>query len=160
MLLNPVSMKTGDDQLLLAGLLAACATAPVARQFERRATVPAEFAAVWDAVIDIFGERSWAIDNMDRESGIITTDWMLTGQLADSYMDCGSAPLATDREHMTRFNIVVREAASGSYITVNTAHRVKRYLLGDPPAGVINCVSTGVLESEIHEEVTRRTSGN
>ena len=64
----------------------ACATAPVARDFENLAEYPeASFSEVWDLVIDVFGDRNWAIlseavaqrleklarqdDTIDRDSG-------------------------------------------------------------------------------------------
>ena len=120
---------------VLLAVLAACATAPMARQIDRTVTVPrADFGAGWDAVIDIFGERTWAIDNMERDSGLITTDWMIAGDMSGSYMDCGSAGLSSDRNH---------------------THRTTR-ALGSGAGHLVQCVSTGVLEREIHEEVTSR----
>ena len=133
-------------------VLAACATAPVARQFDRTATFPgADFDAVWNAVIDLFGEEGWAIDNMEKDSGLITTDWMTADE---SYLACGSSGLAGEYGHMGRFNVVAREQGGGVSLTVNTSWRVTRRLL-DVNA-VRECLSTGVLERVVHDQVTLR----
>jgi hypothetical protein len=115
----------------------------------------------WNAVIDVFGERLWAIDNMEMASGLITTDWMSVGeQDALEYMDCGIAtrygnmpeePIVGDQ---VRFNIVVRDATDGTTVTVNALMRA----LSDIDASVRDCVSTGLLEREIHEQVAGRVT--
>ena len=140
--------------LCFALVFAACATAPVARQFDRTATFPgADFDAVWNAVIDLFGERGWAIDNMEKNSGLITTDWMTADE---SYLDCGSAgALGRNYDQMGRFNIVAREQSDGVSLTVNTTWRARRQVLDGNP-GATECFSTGVLERVVHEQVTLR----
>lgn len=140
-------------------VLAACATAPVARDVQRTAVVEgAGFGETWDTVIDVFAERTWAIDNVERASGLITTDWMLAGDSAEEYMDCGSAGfLNAHRDHEVRFNVLVREGGSGAGLTVNTAMRATSWdTMNGIPEGVVQCVSTGVLEREIHDEVMGR----
>lgn len=71
-----------------------CASAPVQRDIQRASLVEgADFDSTWAAVVQVFAERTWSIDNLERDSGIITTDWMMTDALSDAYMDCGSAGL-------------------------------------------------------------------
>jgi hypothetical protein len=140
---------------LLTFVLVGCATAPTFRQIERQAEFPgAEFGAVWDAVIDVFGDRSWTIDNMERASGFITTEWM--GAATGGYLDCGSPGLAVDRNPRGRFNVVVRESPSGVAMTVNTSWQVSREIMGE--VAVVDCASTGVLERELHETVKGRVA--
>lgn len=144
-------------------VLAACASAPVARDVQRTAVVEgAEFGETWDTVVDVFAERIWAIDSIERASGLITTDWMLVGEAAEDYMDCGSAGfLKAHRDHEVRFNVLVREGGPGAELTVNTAMRATSWdTVNGMPREVVQCVSTGVLEREIHDEVmSRATSG-
>lgn len=147
---------------LSALVLSACATAPVPRDIQRTAIVEgADFDRTWDAVIDVLGERTWAIDNVERASGLITTDWMLTGEASDDYMDCGSASfLSAHRDHEVRFNVLVRDSDVGAELTVNSAMRATSWnTLDGTPEGAAQCVSTGVLEGEIHDEVMRRVMG-
>ncbi len=139
--------------MLLAA--AACASAPVARSFESLADYPgASFARVWDLVIDVFGDRNWAIDNLERDSGIITTDWMRADNV--SYQDCGSPGFLStpDSDHMGRFNVVVRETDDGVSIRVTTSWEATRS--SDNDISIVECLSTGILERELHEEVRER----
>ncbi len=138
--------------MLLASM--ACASAPVARNFESLADYPgATFTEVWDLVIDVFGDRNWAIDNLERDSGIITTDWMRADNV--SYQDCGSPGfLSSDSDHMGRFNVVVRETEDGVSIRVTTSWQATRSSEND--TSIVECLSTGVLERELHEEVQDR----
>lgn len=143
--------------IVLCLALAGCmATAPVAREFDRTAAIPgADFNRVWDSVIDLFGERTWAIDNMERASGLIVTDWMNAGDRGADIMDCGRpGGLAVDSSPSVRFNVVVREGEGTPTLTVNTNMRTLRGL-GNNQA-FVDCLSTGVLEREVHEEVMRR----
>jgi uncharacterized lipoprotein len=120
--------------LLLLLALVACATAPVARQIERQVNLPGvDFDDAWNAVIDLFGERNWTIDNMEKASGFITSDWM--GASTGTY-------------------VVVREGNGGVSVTVNTTWQATRVMMGERSA--IECVSTGSLEREVHEEIRRR----
>jgi uncharacterized lipoprotein len=142
--------------MLLASM--ACATAPVARNFASLADYPgATFAEVWDLVIDVFGDRNWAIDNLERASGIITTDWMRADNV--SYQDCGSPGfLSSHSDHMGRFNVVVRETDEGVSIRVTTSWEATRS--SDDDISIVECLSTGVLERELHEDVRERLRPN
>ena len=137
--------------------LMACATAPVARNFENLADYPGStFSEVWDLVIDVFGDRNWAIDNLERDSGIIATDWMRDDNV--SYQDCGSPGLlSVDSNHMGRFNVVVRETDDGVSIRVTTSWQATRSF--DNIGNIVECLSTGILERELHEEVQERLEG-
>ena len=140
--------------LTLLVTLTACASAPNFHQFERQAGIPAPFATVWDALIDTFGANSWSIDTLERDSGLITTDWMLVDP---SHMDCGSTGLNTDRNHQVRFNVIVREALGGSTLTVNTtwqAFRSGAFTID----GWQDCLSRGSIERMVHDLVREAVS--
>ena len=104
----------------------ACASAPIARNFDDVADYRAvSFAEIWDIVVDMSGERNWAIESLDRDSGSISTDWTRSDDV--SYRDCGSAGFrATDSDHMGRFSVLVRETANGVSVRVATSWRVTR----------------------------------
>jgi len=132
----------------------ACASAPVARNFEDVADYRAvSFAEIWDIVVDMSGERNWAIESLDRDSGTISTDWTRTDDV--SYRDCGSAGFrATDSDHMGRFSVLVRETANGVSVRVATSWRVTRNSANSVSS--VDCLSTGILERELHDELRRR----
>lgn len=68
---------------------AASATAPARHKVETTTTVPASVDQAWEAMIDLFADNNWAIQNLDRSSGLITTDWMSLGRDGDEYADGG-----------------------------------------------------------------------
>ena len=132
----------------------ACASAPVARDFEDIGDYRAvSFAEVWDIVVDMSGERNWAIESLERDSGIITTEWTSSDDV--SYRDCGSAGFrATDSDPMGRFSVIVGETTNGVSVRVTTSWRVTRNSANSISS--VECVSTGILERELHDEVRRR----
>ncbi len=132
----------------------ACAGAPVARDFDDLADYRAvSFTEAWDIVVDMSGDLNWVIDTMDRNSGMITTEW--TSNDDDSYRDCGSPGFrATDSDHAGRFDVAVRETDNGVSIRVTTSWRVIRNSANS--ISVVECLSTGLLERALHDEVRRR----
>jgi uncharacterized lipoprotein len=138
-------------------LTIACASAPVRHDFERTTQFQeSDFDAVWTAVIDVFGDRGWAIDNMEKDSGFIATDWMTLSRSDRDVMDCGSAGLNVDSDHAVKFNVVVRPIGNGASMTVNTTFRANR-CFGDT-CNLIDCVSTGGLETILVDAVRGRVS--
>jgi len=138
-------------------LLASTACAirpPVARDFDDLADYhAASFTEVWGVVIDVLADRNWAIDNLERDRGAVATDWMRDVDL--SYLDCGSPGLrASDNDYTGRFDVVVRETDNGVSIRVTTSWQVVRSTSNS--VGIVQCLSTGILERELHDEVRRR----
>ena len=131
-----------------------CATAPIARSFESLADYSgASFTEAWDLVVDVFGDRDWAIDNLERDSGSITSQWTSDDDI--SYRDCGRPGLrASFSNPMGRFEVVVREIDVGVSVRVTTSWRVTKNTVSS--IGLADCLSTGVLERELHLELRRR----
>lgn len=134
-------------------VLAASATAPTTRKVQTSASVPVGYDLAWEALIDLFDERGWSIQGMDKASGLITTDWLSLGSDAEAYADCGSAPLAQTIETAIRFNVRVKGDDDSVDVNVNTAIRTVREF--DGRTRKIDCVSTGAVEQMIHQQVQR-----
>ena len=132
----------------------ACASAPVARDFDDRADYRAvSFNEAWDVVVDMLGDLNWVIDTMDRNSGMITTEW--TSSDDASYRDCGNSGFrATDSDQMGRFDVVVRETDNGVSVGITTSWRVIRNSANSIRS--VECFSTGVLELDLYDAVRRR----
>lgn len=146
---------------LIPVLSAGCASVPPAqRDVESRIELPgASFEAVWNGVIDLFGERHWPITNMERASGFIATDRLTVDRL-ERYVDCGR-PSAFEgfSNHTVRFNVIVRDLEGGTSLAVNTAWSAVRTSGLDRTHQVaVTCVSTGELEREILDQVRARIS--
>ncbi len=132
----------------------ACAAAPVLRDFDTFAYYPAaSFTEVGDAVIDVLVDRNWVIDNFDRDNGIIATEWLRDVDV--SYWDCGTAGFrASFSDHSGRVDVVVLEADTEVSITVTTSWQTVRN--SSNSIGIVECLSTGLLEREVHDSVRRR----
>lgn len=131
-------------------VLAASASAPRRHAFEKSLTTPAGYDATWAAVVDVFGENNWAIANLEKDSGIITTDWMrLDGEGGQA--DCGDSGLAIEHGREVRFNVLVRGDDETAEVTVNTT--LREYRSFDGRSFYADCTSTGVIEGRIHAMV-------
>lgn len=146
--------------MLLVALASGCGVAPVARQFDRTVTLPpTSFDATWNAVIDLFGDRTWPINTMERDSGIITTDWLLTYDRTYDYMDCGRSTLLQHyADHQVRLNVTVSESKGALSVTVDTAMRAIVRNGYDVAQGTAACASTGLLEREVQDELRQRVN--
>lgn len=136
--------------------LASCASAPVARQIQNSFPVDKPFDAAWTAVIETFAELNLPILNMEKASGLITTDWI---SLNDPQMsDCGKVgALNTEHGRRVRFNVFVKktsEVASEMKVNAMFEGLVKYY--GSEGISTISCVSTGKFERQIYDLVTAK----
>lgn len=133
-------------------LFLGCASAPTAHDFDPSLTLESPEDEVWDAAIDAMGELNLSINEMERTSGFIATDW---AQAPEEYMDCGDAGIADHVNRQGKFNIVVREQGDESTtLTVNSSFRAMR-VFGDNRSQ-IQCESTGALEARMHRTVRTR----
>lgn len=134
--------------------LAASATAPKQHHVEPRMAISATYDQTWAAVIDLFAERNWAILNMEKDSGLITTDWMTLGADGPGYADCGGAGITTVRDTAVRFNVRVREEGARTEVIVTATFRQVRVF--DGQTSIKDCYSKGNVEALIHREVAAR----
>lgn len=135
----------------------ASASAPAKRDIKKATTVPASYDDVWSAVIDVFSERGWTIGNVEKDSGLITTDWMtLNGEDESAFADCGGSGVTFTEGVQIKFNVRIRDE-DGTVVTVDTFFRALRSL-GEQTA-FVPCQSKGTVEKLVHAEVERRTAG-
>lgn len=131
-------------------LCLSCATAPKIRpeDVQKKFHVEVPFDVAWTAVIGTFADLNLPIANLEKDSGLIMTDWV---RFPEDFCDCGSAPLAIEISRQGKFNVFVKREGTGVSLTVNTTYEVVREVM-DTRANV-RCVSTGRLEQTIHERV-------
>jgi hypothetical protein len=144
--------------LCLLVLLCACAP-PKTYTFDKMFNHTADFDKVWTAVIETFGELNLPVENMEKDSGLIVTDWISVaeGKKACDYCDCGGAGLVwVARGTEGKFNVFVKRMESGGCsITVNTSFRQLR----QSDAGgskYATCNSSGQLETRINTLVSEK----
>ncbi len=135
----------------------ACASAPAVRDIESLANYRGvSFTEAWDLVVGEFTNRAWAIDNLERDSGIITSEWTSAeGDLYGSYRDCGSAGFrANFSNYRGRFHAVVREIDDGVSVSLTTSWEATRN--SSNSISIVACLSTGLLELDLHRTLRRR----
>ena len=142
--------------VLAAIVVAGCATAPKPRSIVNAFDQAASFDQVWSATVETFADMSFPIDNMEKDSGLITTDWInITGTSNEEYCDCGGLGLAIENARRVKFNVFVKEANSKVVVKVNCQFQQTRSLGNN--VGNTNCVSTGKLEARINELIREKT---
>jgi len=136
---------------------AACASAPVVREVESLANYRGvSFTEAWDLVVGEFASRGWTIDDLERDSGIITSEWASAeGDLYQSYRDCGSAGFrANFSNYRGRFHAVVREIDDGVSVGFTTSWEATRN--SSNSISIVECQSSGLLELDLHRTLRRK----
>jgi hypothetical protein len=147
-------MRKAGVILLSCALLisAGCATAPTGPGYEpqREFLVNAPPSHTWDAVVAVMSDFGADITSLDGDSRYLITDWM--GGVLESYCDCGSAPLAIERDRQGRFSVYVRETDDGgAKITINAKFRVLREF--DFQIYEASCLTMGQFEADVARAV-------
>jgi len=140
---------------------AVCATGPAPRLIVRPFAIPKPFDAVWQSVIETFAELKLPIMNMEKASGLITTDWIsFRGQdNTTGYCDCGGLGINVEIDRLGRFNVYVEKVGESSCeLEVNSffENSTRSALIHNGPSSVGKCVSTGKLEAEIYKRVSEK----
>lgn len=142
-------------KILVLGLIClffyGCATAPVPRQIVNTFPIEKPFDDVWQAVIESFAELQLPIENMEKDSGLITTDWIdFTGQKNTDYCDCGGLGMNIEVNRVGKFNVFVKKTSGDSCeIQINCMYQ---QTIRDALSEITTkrkCVSTGNLEAEM-----------
>ena len=135
--------------LLLA--VVGCTKPPVPTVFESNLVYERDFDAVWTAVIEAFADNSWSIDNMEKDSGFIATDWMSGNNRSPVLADCGKdlygAAEGVLGEILLKFNVFVKSVSGGTEMRVNCTFKTP------PDRGGKTCLSKGTLEARLMDTV-------
>lgn len=109
----------------------------------RESSFQAPFDTVWDAAIATFSALDLPISTLEKESGVLATDWILIDD-AEEWMDCDGDVRAAEG----RYNAILRATASGTRMTLTASYRAQ-----DPEGVAVRCGSTGEMEERIRERV-------
>lgn len=154
-------MKTKVFGLVLVCLfIYGCATAPVPRQITKAFPIEAPFDDVWQAVIESFSDLQLPIDNMEKDSGLITTDWIdIKGQKNTDYCDCGGLGINIEQRRVGKFNVFVKRIAGDSCeIRINCMYEQTISDIYEKSFRRRKCVSTGKLEAEMFNLIKSKLS--
>jgi len=156
-----MNIKSFASVGLCFGLIC-CAVAPAPRQIQNSFPIDKPFDAVWQSVIETFGELNLPIMNMEKASGLITTDWIsFQGQKDEiGYCSCGEAGFPfVEQDRSGRFNVYVKKISdTASEIKVNAIFEQfsKDIWSRFGTTTKRHCVSTGKLEAEIYKRVSEK----
>jgi len=147
-------------RILVVGLICllayACAVAPAPRQVQTTFPIEKPFDNVWTAVIETFAEMNLPIMNMEKDSGLITTDWIgFSGPKGKEYCDCGKLGINIEIKRVGKFNVFVKKLNGSSEIRVTCSYQqTYEDVSGDQYTR--NCVSTGKLEAEMFNLIKKK----
>lgn len=147
--MRTLSVVTG-----LAGLLVltSCATAPAPRSIENSFEYSDTYDSVWSAIIETMAEMNLPISAMEKDSGLIATDWLnFMGTSNNDYCDCGGLGINTERAREGKFNVFVRRDDPKLVVRVNCTFR-QTIAYGNSHS-TRDCVSTGAIERQIDEKI-------
>lgn len=147
--------------LLLTAILSACSsvgTKNVHQADVNSSSVYKEsFSTVWEDAIEWFAINNIPIDKMDKESGLLTSEYGLN--VNQKIVDCGE-PTGNMGLYKAKFdgmyaniNVLIRERDNGTRATMNVfgnAHVSLRNGYGLVGESNSRCYSTGGLEESFH----------
>lgn len=150
-------------KILILGLVCLifmyCATAPIPRDIVKSFPVEASFDKTWTAMIEAFADLQLPIQNMEKDSGLIITDWIdFTGQTNEDYCDCGSlGMLLIEVGRSGKFNIFIKKVDENSCeVKINCMFEQTVKIMGENATSQKKCISTGNLESEIFKLIQEK----
>ena len=167
--INGVIMKKAFTFILSCSfiILISCSSYEPPRDYtvQKEATINKSYDITWQNVVDYFATHNTPIKTMDKNTGLIATDYNLTVSEALKYMDCGTAGNSIGAHQRIEsqsgnFNILLKKIDDNSTkITVNVFFNSMLNTLNDNGITVnsekINCNSKGVLEKELIDNLSK-----
>lgn len=139
---------------------------PVARVIEKERIIYKPFDAVWQSAIEYFATHNTPIKNLDKNSGLISTEYSLSLDEATSFMECGvknseSWPYKTELANQSgNFNVIIKKIDDTKTkvnvnvfygTTVNKYNYVgwftNKWILQS--SNRVTCTTTGILEQQV-----------
>jgi hypothetical protein len=118
--------------------------------------VSASEGKTWDAVIELFAERTIPIRTMERASGFIATEVLLVNDPDRRYADCGSraAGYVVPEADKASYNVLVRGDSTASTVRVTA-----RFIARGDPIDDAACSTTGRWEEEMEGDIKAVAEG-
>ena len=138
-------------------VVAACASAPRNYSFDNSFLASASYDDTWEMVVDAVSTTGWPPSAVEKESGLIATDWQDLDLLErEELIDCGGSGIGVHRNPQLQLSVTVRAESEGaSRVTVNVAARTEFTLGSEATTLTRTCVSTGAVEEQLRGAVLR-----
>ena len=151
-----VKWKIAVCTIILLGI--GCATPATFYNIQRSWTTAYDFDDLWTGVITLFSHNNIPIATLEKDSGIIVSDWFVLGGKDPIEIDCGSPGLAISYEKYAKMTITVRPVGSDRQITVNAQYQQRRVF--DRREFYARCYSKGAFEKNIKEIIISNVSAS
>lgn len=128
---------------------------PVPRQIVRTFTIEAPFDQGWKALIESFDYLQLPIQNSEKASGRITTDWIkFTSQVSMDYSYLEELGLLVEENRRGKFLVTLKKTAENSCEMTTIFTFEQNYTNREGTKQYTKkCKSTGKLETKIYEMV-------
>lgn len=142
--------------IALAALVAACGSVPFVggggeREYRRTVELDdASYDEAWTAIIETFGDLELPIATLEKDSGLVATDWILLRDPA-RFMDCDGAV----RNQEGRYNVFLKQTTADPEMTITSSYRAE-IRSGDDPGASVRCETTERMESDIQRRVEEK----
>lgn len=124
------------------------------------------YDAVWDGAVDWFSESNIPIGQIERASGLITSEHRLRAD--EELIDCGNVDsgnsMLVDSDRTANLNVRVRETEAGILVQVNVFGR-GRFTFHDPLTNSTSaveasrCESSGAVEAWLFDHIEESLGG-
>lgn len=156
-------MKLNYLLIVLLFLAVSCSSykPPKKYDFEKERIYNVDYDTMWQRVVNMTSDMNMPIKNIDKNSGLIASDYNLSTSTMSNIMDCGTPAESLDiykfEDPRANLNIVVSKVSGNkTKVKVNlfckTFYSRYSYVNGQyykAGSQMIDCNSTGKLETEI-----------
>lgn len=116
------------------------------------------FDAVWSAVIETFSDLYIPIQNIEKDSGLFTTDLVLLNNVhrdAKTYVtNCKTGPVIYDKTWWVRFNIFVKKIGEESELKIKGQFLMMVHNTNG--TRMYDCATSGIFEKKIFNAVMEK----
>ena len=141
--------------MMVCVCLAGCVTLPPsAHRFKGARTFDASYEEVWSAAIGLFSENGWESERMEKNAGIIVSEWIKDEADGGDYGQRGMSASIEEGSEQVALNIrVIRESDTATRVRVHCFFRVRWSEGKNKMWG--NGTSRGVWEARILKGIER-----
>lgn len=140
--------------IILMVILGGCASyqPPKEYKFDKTRTYNQKYDDIWDKTVKYCTDNNIPLKSMDKNSGLIVSEYNLNDRLKGCY-DCGELASLQDFEDFSAvFNIVIKkENDMKTTVIITVYYKTELVVQSFSYKKLINCNSTGKLEKEIFD---------
>ena len=134
----------------------ACAVPATHHNITKYWTTSEDYDALWSGVIELFAHNSIPILTLEKDSGIIVSEWFVLARSDAATIDCGSPGIATAYETHPKLTVTVAPTGTTRQIMVSGRYKQRRTF--DRDTFFATCYSRGEMEHNLKEIILSNAS--